>query len=202
MGVFLIVIFCLLGLVSIWMTASAINALTGQRAREDDMINLFEQVVGSIRSGDLPRAVLLLEGEPGPLATLLSAILTEATRFTPKLRVAYKITLESLKRRSLLNVSHLKAAAFISIVLGLLAIVTPIAALVKNTEPAWSHAILVLIVAFAIALFAQIFQSIAIRRDRDGLIAAGELGRKLLKILMGSEKSEDDQTDIAKLYED
>ncbi len=199
---FLIVIFCLLGLVSIWMTASAINALTGQRAREDDMVNLYEQVVGSIRSGDLPRAVLLLEGEPGPLATLLSAILTEATKFTPKLRVAYKITLESLKRRSLLNVSHLKAAAFISIVLGLLAIVTPIAALVKNADPAWSHAILVLIVAFAIALFAQIFQSIAIRRDRDGLIAAGELGRKLLKILMGSEKSKEDLTDIEKLYED
>jgi uncharacterized membrane protein YqjE len=201
MGAWLTIIFCLLALASVWMTASAIIAFTGRRQREDEMVNLYEQVVGAIRNGDLPRAILLLEGEPGPLATLLSSILTEATKFTPKLRVAYKITLESLKRRSMLNVSSLRAISFVAIFLGLLGLFSPLVALITNDVPAWRHAIFVFVLSLVIAAIAQGALITAVRQDRDMLIAAGELGRKLLNVLMKPEGKKSNSPELDELYD-
>ncbi|HDS30394.1 MAG TPA: hypothetical protein ENN67_05050 [Firmicutes bacterium] len=201
MGAWLIIVFVLLGLLSVWMTASAIIAFTGQRQREDEMLNLYEQVAGAVRNGDLPRAILLLEGEPGPLAILLSSILTEATKFTPKLRVAYKITLESLKRRSMMNVSSLRAISIIAIFLGILGIVSPIVALIENDTPAWRHSIFVLIVAVVIAAISQITMVIAIRQDREMLLSAGELGRKLLGVLMKPSGQRSESPELDDLYD-
>ena len=68
MGLWLSIEFWLLALLSTWMTATAIGIFKGQKQLEEELENLYGQVYGSVRSGDLPRAILLLEGEPGPLA--------------------------------------------------------------------------------------------------------------------------------------
>ena len=72
MNLWLSIEFWFLAFLSTWMTATAILALKGYRRFEEEMGNLYEQVYGAVRSGDLPRAILLLEGEPGPLAGLPS----------------------------------------------------------------------------------------------------------------------------------
>jgi hypothetical protein len=187
MGAWFAAEFCLLAVLSTWMTASAILALKGNRQRHEEMNELYEQVVSSVRSGDLPRAILLLEGEPGPLAALLSSILTEATKFTPKLRVAYKITLESLKRRSQVTMNPLRAVSLMAPAVGVIGFVVPIWALLADGRPAWTHHVALLILASILGAIAHFCLVIAERQDRDSLLIAGELGRKLLNFLLGSE---------------
>ena len=119
----------LLALASTWITASAFIAIGGRSSRAKEMNNLYEQVLGAVRAGDLPRAILILEGEPGPLARLLSSILTESTKFTPKLRVAYKISLESLKRHGQVAISPLKLVLVVSPAIGVLGLLGPLGAM-------------------------------------------------------------------------
>ncbi len=185
MGAWLTIVFWVLAVLATWMTATAIIVLRARRDRLEDMTNLYEQVVGAVRAGDLPRAVLLLEGEPGPLATLLSSILTEATKFTPKLRVAYKITLESLKRRSLVTVSPLRAVMILALIFGVMAFLSPLAAVFQGATPVWTHTLAIFILSMVIALIAQILYAVAARQDRENLIAAGDMGRNLLTVLLG-----------------
>lgn len=187
MGTWFAVEFWFLALLSTWMTASAILAIRGHRQRREEMEGLYEQVVSSVRDGDLPRAILLLEGEPGPLAALLSSILTEATKFTPKLRVAYKITLESLKRRSQVTMNPLRAVSVLAPVVGVIGLVIPTWAWAVGGPPAWIHFVALLILAAIIAVIAHSCLAMAQRQDKDSLLIAGELGRKLLDFLLGSE---------------
>jgi hypothetical protein len=179
--------FCLLALVSTWMTATAIVAFRGRNQRAEEMNNLYEQVLGAVRAGDLPRAILILEGEPGPLAKLLSSILTESTKFTPKLRVAYKISLESLKRHGQVAVTPLRLAALVAPAIGLLGLLGPLAVLILGRTPSWPHALLLLLLSAAISAIAYILLSIAVRFDRDSLLVAGDLGRKMLNYLLSPE---------------
>lgn len=179
--------FWFLALLSTWMTAAAILSFRGRSHREEDMNNLFEQVIGAVRSGDLPRAILLLEGEPGPLAALLSSVLTEATKFTPKLRVAYKITLETLRRRSQVTMSPLRVVTAAAPIVGVLGFLYPIAVLIAGSAPPWAHALWLLVISLLIGGSAHVCLTIADRQDRDNLLVAGDLGRKLLTYLLGPE---------------
>jgi hypothetical protein len=186
-GVWLITEFWLLAVLSTWMTATAIFTLRGRGRRKEDMLNLYEQVVGSVRSGDLPRAILLLEGEAGPLAALLSSILTEATKFTPKLRVAYKVTLESMKRRGEVSVNPLRVISVAAPVIGVLGFVSPVAALITGAPVAWPHALWLAVLSVLIAAVSYGTLFLAERHNRDTQDTVGELGRKLLSYLLSDD---------------
>jgi hypothetical protein len=177
----------LLALVSTWMTASAIVALGGKSRRIEEMNNLYEQVLGAVRAGDLPRAILILEGEPGALAKLLSSILTESTKFTPKIRVAYKISLESLKRRGQVAISPLRLVFLIAPAIGVLGLLGPLGALTLGHPASWMLALMLLVVSVVIAVICYALLTVAVRVDRDSLLVAADLGRKLLNYLLGPE---------------
>lgn len=187
MGLWLSIEFWLLALLSTWMTATAISIFKGQKQLEEEMENLYGQVYGSVRSGDLPRAILLLEGEPGPLASLLSSILTEATKFTPKLRVAYKVTLESMKRRSQVRMNPLRVVSLFAPALGVLGFLSPLIALMTGSPSAWMHALWLCVCGFAIGLISYGILAIAERRNRQDMEDVGEYGRKLLGYLLSPE---------------
>ncbi len=184
MGVWLVIDFLLIALLSTWMTATAIGAFRDRSHFREEMSNLFEQVFGSVRSGDLPRAILLLEGEPGPLASILSSILTEATKFTPKLRVAYKVTLESMRRRSQVRTNPLRAISIFAPMLGILAFVSPIVAAATGGQALWTHALMVAAVGVAIGAVSYLLLVLAQRQIHRTLDSAGEFGRKLLAFLL------------------
>ena len=180
--------FWLLALVATWMTATAIVALRSRTRRMEDMNNLYEQVIGAVRTGDLPRAILILEGEPSQLARLLSSVLTECTKLAPKLRVAYKISLESLKRQGLVALSPLRMAAFLAPLIGILGLLGPAVVALMGHPASWIHALLLLLLSAIIAGLSWLFLSAASKVDRDSLIVAGDLGRKLLNYLLGPER--------------
>jgi hypothetical protein len=186
-GAWFTIEFWLLALVSTWMTASAIIALRGRVQHDEQMNNLYEQVLGAVRVGDLPRAILILEGEPGPLAKLLSSILTEATRFTPKLRVAYKITLESIKRHGQIALSPLRGASLIAPAIGVLGFLGPLTVLMIGNTPSWMHALWLLLLSVVISAIAYMLHSFASRAGRESAEVAGDLGRKLLNYLLSPE---------------
>lgn len=187
MGISLAIEFWILAILSTWMTATAILVLKGRRQLEEEMRNLYEQVIGAVRKGDLPRAILILEGEPGPLAAILSSVLIEATKFTPKLRVAYKVTLESLKRRSHLRTNPLRIVSLVAALIGVIGLVVPFAALLAGNPPAWAHAFLLLLLAVIISAIAYGIQGSAERQAREGLEAAGDLGKQMLSYLLSPE---------------
>lgn len=179
--------FWLLALVSTWMTASAIVALGSVSQRKEDMENLYEQVLGAMRAGDLPRAILILEGEPGPLARLLSALLNESTKFSPKLRVAYKVTLESIKRHGQAALNPLRLAGLTAFVIGVVGLAGPIGALIAGNTPPWWLAVSVLTLSLVIGAVASFLRITAMRADSNTLLIAEDLGRKLLNYLLGPE---------------
>jgi hypothetical protein len=153
----------------------------------EQMNNLYEQVLGAVRVGDLPRAILILEGEPGPLAKLLSSILSEATKFTPKMRVAYKISLESLKRQGQIVLSPLRGASLIAPAIGILGFLGPLFVLILGHNPSWMHALWLMILSFVIAGIAYALHTYANRADNESIQVAGDLGRKLLNYLLSPE---------------
>jgi biopolymer transport protein ExbB/TolQ len=179
--------FWLLGLLSAWMTASAISILPQRQKYHESVHNLFEQVLGAVRAGDLPRAVLFLEGEDEPMPRVLSAILTEATKFTPKLRVAYKITLESIKRRSQVNLNPLRIVTILAPLLGLVGFLMALIALITGGTPNWPVAFFLLVISLAIAGISQVIFSVSVRLHKEAISAAESYGRKLLNFLMGPE---------------
>ena len=187
MGTWLTIIFIVLGLLSTWMTAKALFLLGSRRQEEEDMNNLFEQVFGSVKSGDLPRAILILEGEPGPMAKLLSSMLTEATKFTPKLRVAYKVTLESMKRRDQVNMNPLRLVRFTAPVVGIFSFLGPIISLGSESHPLWTHALLLFVLGLVIGAISAVTLTMAERQSAKINDFAGVLGRKLLTYLLGPE---------------
>lgn len=184
MAIWLGIEFWLLAIISTWMTASAITALRGRAQKTEEMNNLYEQVIGALRAGDLPRAILLLEGEPGPLARLLSSLLTESTKLSPKLRVAYKITLESLKRQGQLAVTPLRAVGFIAPLLGLLGMVASLIAALFNATPYWAQALWLLLLSVVISGISWLFLYTINKADKESIAVAGDYGRKLLNILL------------------
>lgn len=187
MGTWLIIIFIVLGLLSTWMTATALFILGNRRQAEEDMNNLFEQVFGSVKSGDLPRAILLLEGEPGPMARLLSSMLTEATKFTPKLRVAYKVTLESMKRRDQVGMNPLRLIRIAAPVVGILGFLGPLVSLGSENPPSWTHALLLFVLGLVIGAISAVVLTMAERQSTQASDFVGDLGRKLLTYLLGPE---------------
>jgi hypothetical protein len=187
MGAWFAFEFWLLALVATWMTATAIVALRSRTRRMEDMNNLYEQVIGAVRTGDLPRAILILEGEPGSLAKLLSSVLTECTKLAPKLRVAYKISLESLKRQGLVALSPLRMVVFLAPLIGILGFLGPAAVALMGRSASWIHALWLLLLSAIIAGLSWLFLSAASKLDRDSLTVAGDLGRKLLNYLLGPE---------------
>jgi len=188
MDLWLGITFWAIFILSTFMTASALVALKGRTRREEEMQNIFEQVMGAVRAGDLPRSILLLEGEPGTLPTLLSSILTEATKFTPKLRVAYKVTMETQKRRSKVRQNPLRLVAYTAPVVGLLSILSPIFGLMSSSVPsAWLHAFIILLIGVAVGVLSYFLLKLAEKQDQDALIEAGEYGRKMLNYLLGPE---------------
>jgi hypothetical protein len=184
-GIWLIIIFVILALLSTWMTATALFVLSNGRQSEDEMTNLFEQVFGSVRSGDLPRAILVLEGEPGPMAKLLSSMLTEATKFTPKLRVAYKVTLESMRRRHQVILNPLRIIRAAAPLAGILGFAGPLISAGSPNPSTWPHAFWVFVLGIVISAVAATFLAIAERQSDRTIDLAEELGRKLLTFLLG-----------------
>ncbi len=179
--------FWILALLSMWMTATAIIVLRARRQRVEEMQNLYQQVIGSVRTGDLPRAILILEGEAGPLATILSSILTESTKFTPKLKVSYKVTVESLKRRDLIRTNPLRIVSMLSVLVGLLGVLNPVISLMTGGQNSWIPVLYLLILALIISLVSYIFLRLADRQQRENLDFASDLGRDLLNYLLSPE---------------
>jgi len=177
----------ILALMSTWMTATAILVLRARIHRVEEMKNLHEQVIGSVRSGDLPRAILILEGEDGPLAAILSSVLTEATKFTPKLKVAYKVTVESLKRRGMVRTNPLRIVTMLSVLVGILGFLIPLITLIAGNTPSWGHAFILLITAFVVSAISYTVLMIADRQQRENLDVASELGREMLSFLLSEE---------------
>ncbi|MFH1675468.1 MAG: hypothetical protein ABIC40_00485, partial [bacterium] len=130
------------------------------------MNNLYEQVLGAVRTGDFPRAILMLEGEEGQLAILMASILTEATKFAPKLRVAYKITLESLRRQSQLTTGPLRFSAIVSPLIGILGFLAPLISLIRGTSPMWYHALVLLGVSFVIGITSRVILHVSEKQNR------------------------------------
>ena len=184
MGILLAIEYLLLFLLSTWMTATAIRILRTLSNSEEEMQNLHGQVFGAVKSGDLPRAILILEGEPGPLASILSNILTEATKFTPKLRVAYKVTLESLKRKSMVATNPFRLVTLIAPVLGVICFVINL--LVKNPESI-NQSIWFLVLSVVISLISWILNSITSKYDLNCIILASDLSREVLTYLLSPE---------------
>jgi hypothetical protein len=187
MGAWLITLFIILALLSTWMTATILFLLINQNQTREDMNNLFEQVFGAVRSGDLPRAILLLEGEPGPMARLLSSMLTEATKFTPKLRVSYKVTLESMRRRSDVSMNPLRIIRIAAPVIGLLGFLQPFMSLGSGNPASWMHATWFFILGIVIGAISAAALIIAERQSSNIIDFAGDLGKKLLTFLLGPE---------------
>ncbi|MCX6645171.1 MAG: hypothetical protein NTY09_02260 [bacterium] len=185
MGIWLIIIFVILALLSTWMTATAFFVLSNGRQSGEEMTNLFEQVFGSVRSGDLPRAILVLEGEPGPMAKLLSCMLTEATKFTPKLRVAYKVTLESMRRRNQVAMNPLRIIRAAAPLAGILGFLGPLISVGSGNPSTWPHAFWVFILGIVIGLIAATVLAVTERQNDRTIDLAEELGRKLLTYLLG-----------------
>jgi len=179
--------FWALALLSTWMTATAIILLRARRQRVEEMQNLYQQVMGSVRTGDLPRAILILEGEGGPLAAILSSILTESTKFTPKLKVSYKVTVESLKRRDLIRTNPLRIVSMLAVLIGVLGILNPVISLMTGGQNSWMPVLLLLVLAILISLVSYIFLKIADRQQSENLDVASDLGRELLNYLLSPE---------------
>ncbi len=184
MNIWFTIEFSLLAFLSTWMTATAIMVLRGRRQREEEMKNLYEQVIGALQTGDLPRAILILEGEPGPLASILSSVLTEATKFNPKLRVAYKVTIESLRRRSQIQTNPLRIIPPFAIIFGILGLLV---ALIIGDSQAWTIAFLMLIIVLVISIISFLVRISTERQSRENLIAAGDLGKSMLDFLLSPE---------------
>lgn len=187
MGTWLTVIFILLALLSTWMTATALFVLFNRGQAEEEMTNLFEQVFGSVKTGDLPRAILLLEGEPGPMAKLLSTILTEATKFTPKLRVAYKVTLESMKRRHQVNMNPLRIVRLMAPIIGIIGFGGPLMSLGSANPSTWAHAFWIFVLSVLIGAVSRVILAVAERQSSQTLDLIGDHGRRLLSYLLGPE---------------
>jgi len=179
--------FFILAFLSTWMTATILLALSSKRQREEDMNNLYEQVVGALRVGDLPRAVLMLEGETGPLAKLLASILNESTKYAPKLRVAYKVTLESLKRHSQISSVRLRVIAYLSLLVGILGFLGPLGAALLHKTPSWLLSFMLFIISLFIAGIAYLSLARVSKMEQEEVVQAGDLGRKLLNYLLSSE---------------
>ena len=177
----------MLALLSTWLTATTIIAVPSRRRYDEDVGNLYEQVLGAVKSGDLPRGILFLEGEDFPMARILSAILTESTKFTPKLRVAYKITLESLRRRSQVEMTPLKIVTVLAPLLGLLGMIVPVAALIGGSAPPWKMAFLLLVLGIIVGGASQICLSFATRQYLESLDSASEYGKKMLNFLLSAD---------------
>lgn len=187
MGILFTIIFVVLGLISTWMTATGIFLLMSKHEEEEEMTNLYEQVYGSVKSGDMPRAILLLEGEPGPMARLLSSILTEATKFTPKLRVAYKVTLESMKRRNQINSNPLRIIKVVAPVLGVLGFLNPVVTGLTSEPSAWLLSLWLFVLSVVIGGISVLILNLAERRRNNVMVLVGDQGRKLLVYLLGSD---------------
>lgn len=182
-----IIEFLLLFILSTWMTSAAVSVLSGKRLEDEEMSNLFEQVLGAVRTGDLPRAILILEGEEGPMVRILSAILTEGTKFTPKLRVAYKITLESLRRRSQVNLNPMKFVSVVAPILGVIGMLVPVLASLSGMQAPWSRAAILLAAGVIIGGISQVCLAMATKNYDRTLAAAETYGRKLLGWLLGND---------------
>jgi len=180
-GILLGIEYALLFILSTWMTATAIRQMRGAAAVEEEMQNLHEQVFGAVKSGDLPRAILILEGEPGPLAAILTNVLTEATKFTPKLRVAYKVTLESIKRKSLIATNPFRIVTLIAPIIG---VVWFLATLLSKNPASMSISIWFMLLSFVIAALSFILNSITVKQDQEQILQAGDLGRQTLNFLL------------------
>jgi len=184
MGIFLGIEYLLLFLLSTWMTATAIRLLKGAAVMDEDMDNLHGQVLGAVRAGDLPRAILILEGEPGPLAAILSNVLTEATKFTPKLRVAYKVTLESIKRRSMVATNPFRLVMMFAPFIG---IVWFIVSIFGKNQTSFTISLWLMLLSFLIALVSWFINGITVKQDQQRLLKAGDLGRQVLNFLLSPE---------------
>lgn len=183
MGIWVGLLFWILALLATWTTATFL-ILKSQTTVDEDMENLYEQVSGAVRNGDTARALLLLEGEHGNLASLLSGILSESTKFNPRLRVTYKITLESLKRRSLITLAPLRVVYSTAPVIGVMALLSPIISLFRQVPAAWGHALFILVLSLLIMAAARYAYSIAGKKDEGYLEAVGNYGRLLLNSVL------------------